>query len=122
MKQKTFSFQSRFNSFGFAIKGISKFFLQEPNAWIHLVATIIVFIAAMFFSVSDSEMISLVIVTGFVWVTEIFNTAVENMMDFISTERNSKIEFIKDLAAGGVLLSAITAIITGGVIFIPKLF
>lgn len=122
MKQKAFSFQSRFNSFGFAIKGISKFFLQEPNAWIHLVATIIVFIAAMFFSVSDSEMISLVIVTGFVWVTEIFNTAVENMMDFISTERNSKIEFIKDLAAGGVLLSAITAIITGGVIFIPKLF
>lgn len=122
MKQKAFSFQSRFNSFGFAIKGISKFFLQEPNAWIHLVATIIVFIAAMFFSVSNSEIISLVIVTGFVWVTEIFNTAVENMMDFISTDRNSKIEFIKDLAAGGVLLSAITAIITGGVIFIPKLF
>jgi diacylglycerol kinase (ATP) len=122
MKQKTVSFQSRFNSFGFAIKGIAKFFLQEPNAWIHLVVTIIVFMAAVFFGVTNIEMILLVIVTGFVWVAEIFNTAVENVMDFISTERNSKIEFIKDLAAGGVLVSAITAIITGAVVFIPKLF
>lgn len=122
MKQKTFSLQARLNSFGFAFKGISRFFLQEPNAWIHLVATLIVFIAAVFFQVSNFEMISLIVVTGFVWVAEIFNTAVERIMDFISTERNSQIEFIKDLAAGGVLVAAITAIATGAIVFIPKLF
>lgn len=122
MKQKTFSFQSRLSSFGFAFKGISKFFLQEPNAWIHLVATIIVFIAAVFFKVSNSELISLVIVTGVVWVAEIFNTAVERIMDFISIKKNPEIEFIKDLAAAGVLVSAITAIVTGAIVFIPKLF
>ena len=122
MKQKTFSFQARLNSFEFAFKGIFKFFQQEPNAWIHLGATIIVFMAAIFFKVSNNEMISLVVVTGFVWVAEIFNTTVERIMDFISTEKNSKIEFIKDLAAGGVLVSAITAIVTGAIVFIPKLF
>lgn len=122
MKQKTFSFQARWSSFGFAFRGIFKFFLQEPNAWIHLVATIIVFMAAIFFKVSNYEMISLVVVTGFVWVAEIFNTAVERIMDFISTEKNSKVEFIKDLSAGGVLVAAITAIVTGAIVFIPKLF
>ena len=122
MKQKTFSFQARLNSFEFAFKGIFKFFQQEPNAWIHLGATILVFIAALFFKVSNNETISLVVVTGFVWVAEIFNTAVERVMDFISTERSPKIEFIKDLAASGVLVSAITAIVTGAIVFIPKLF
>jgi len=122
MKQKTLSLQSRMNSFGFAIRGISKFFQQEPNAWIHLVATIILFIAAVYFGVSNSEMIALIIVSGFVWVAELFNTVIERVMDFISVKKNPEIEFIKDLAAGGVLLSAITAMITGAIIFIPKLF
>jgi diacylglycerol kinase (ATP) len=122
MKQKTFSFQSRLSSFEFAFKGIFKFFLQEPNAWIHLVATIIVFIAAVFFKLSNNELIAIVVVTGFVWAAEIFNTAIERIMDFISIKKNPEIEFIKDLAAGGVLVSAITAMITGAIVFIPKLF
>ncbi|HKZ66707.1 MAG TPA: diacylglycerol kinase family protein [Chitinophagaceae bacterium] len=122
MEPKEFSATSRLSSFEFAFKGIFKFFQQEPNAWIHLTATIIVFIAAVTFKISSNETIALIIVTGFVWVAEIFNTVVERIMDFISTERSSKIEFIKDLSAGGVLVSAITAIITGAIVFIPKLF
>ena len=122
MEPKIFSARSRLNSFEFAFKGIFKFFQQEPNAWIHLAATIIVFIAAAYFEVSSNEIIALIIVMGFVWVAEIFNTVVERVMDFISTKRNSKIEFIKDLAAGGVLIAAITAIVTGAIVFIPKLF
>ena len=122
MKQKTLSLQARINSFGFAIRGISKFFQQEPNAWIHLAATIIVFVAAVYYDVSNSEMIALIIVSGFVWIAEIFNTSIERIMDFICVKRNPEIEFIKDLAAGGVLLSALTAIITGAIVFIPKLF
>ena len=122
MKQKTLSLPARMNSFGFAIRGISKFFQQEPNAWIHLVATVFVFLAAIYYHVSNSEKVALIIVTGFVWVSEIFNTVIERMMDFISEKRDPKIEYIKDLSAGGVLLSAISAIVTGAIIFIPKLF
>jgi len=122
MKQKQISLRSRLNSFGFAFNGLFAFFQQEPNARIHLVSTLIVFIAAVCFKVPQIEVIALVIVTGFVWVAEVFNTAVERAMDFISTEKNSNIKFIKDLAACGVLLSAITAMITGAIVFIPKLF
>ena len=122
MKQKTLSLQSRISSFGFAFRGIFKFFQQEPNAWIHLAATICVFIAAVYFDVSTSGMIALLIVTAFVWVAEIFNTVIERIMDFISVKKEPEIEFIKDLAAGGVLISAITAIVVGAIVFIPKLF
>ena len=121
MKQKTFSFQARLNSFGFAVRGILKFFQQEHNAWIHLVATICVFTAAVYYHVSDSELVALIIVSGFVWVAEIFNTVIEKIMDFISPEYHHTVKFIKDLAAGGVMLSALTAAATGIIVFIPKL-
>lgn len=122
MKTKQFSFRARANSFRFASDGVYSFFSQEHNAWIHFAATIMVFIAAFGFRVSRIEMISLVIVTGFVWVAEIFNTAIEKIMDFVSPELHPEIKLIKDLAAAGVLLAAFTAVVTGAIIFIPKFF
>jgi diacylglycerol kinase (ATP) len=122
MKQKTFSLQERFSSFGFAFNGIAGFLRQEHNARIHFAVTVMVFASAIYFEVSTIEMIALVIVSGFVWVAEVFNTAIERIMDFISTKQNTEIKFIKDLAAGGVLLSTLIAIITGAIVFIPKLF
>lgn len=122
MKTKEFSIRARADSFRFAIDGIVRFFLREHNAWIHLAATIGVFIAAAVFHVSRNEIIALIIVTGFVWVAEIFNTAIEKIMDFISVERRPEIKFIKDLAAAAVLVAAFIALITGAIIFIPKFF
>ena len=122
MKQQQFSLHSRLSSFGYAFNGLQAFFKQEPNARIHLVATLAATAAAIYFRVSVIELVALVIVTGMVWIAEIFNTAIERIMDFISREKNPNIQFIKDLAACGVLLSAITAMVTGAIIFIPKLF
>ena len=122
MKQLQFSLKSRISSFGFAFQGLFSFFQNETNAWIHLVSTVIVAALAFYCKLSANEIICLVIVTGFVWVAELFNTAVERIMDFISGKRQPEIKIIKDLAAGGVLLSAATAFITGAIIFIPKLF
>ena len=122
MKQQQFSLHSRLNSFGYAFNGLHAFFKQEPNAWIHLIATLAAMAGAIYFKVSVIELVILIIVTGMVWIAEIFNTAIERIMDFISREKNPNIQFIKDLAACGVLLSAITAMVTGAIIFIPKLF
>jgi diacylglycerol kinase len=122
MKSRSFSFRERANSFRFAWNGIYKFFVQEHNARIHLAATIIVFIATGYFRISRSEMILLIIVTGFVWTAEIFNTAIEKIMDFISPEYHPEVKCIKDLAAAAVLVAAFIALVTGAFIFIPKFF
>jgi diacylglycerol kinase (ATP) len=57
-----------------------------------------------------------------VWVAEIFNTVIEQVMDFISPTYHPQVAFIKDLAAGAVLISAVIAAITGLIVFIPKFF
>jgi diacylglycerol kinase (ATP) len=122
MKSKPFSFRARANSFRFAWKGINKFFAAEHNAWIHLVATIMVFGFAWWLRAPANEMIALVIVIGFVWVAEIFNTAIEKIMDFVSPARHPGVKLIKDLAAAAVLVASFIALITGAIIFIPKFF
>jgi len=122
MKHLQFSLKSRAGSFGFAFEGLRSFFRNETNAWIHLVSTVIVASLALYCKLSSTEIVCLVIVTGLVWVAELFNTAIEGIMDFVSGQRHPDIKIIKDLAAGAVLLSAVTAFVTGAIIFIPKLF
>ena len=119
---KQFSFRARANSFRFAWEGIYRFFAGEHNARIHLAGTIMVFISAGCLRVSRNELVLLIIVTGFVWAAEIFNTAIEKTMDFIEPGYHPKVKSIKDLAAAGVLVAALTAFATGAFIFIPKIF
>ena len=120
-KNKPFSLRARVRSFRYAFEGLKNFISIEHNAWLHLIATVAVIILAIITNVSKLEWIALVIVIGSVWVAELFNTAVEKIMDFISIEQNPEIKIIKDLSAAAVLVAAITAFITGCFIFIPKL-
>jgi diacylglycerol kinase (ATP) len=122
MKSQGFSIRARVRSFRFAMEGISSFFLREHNAWLHFMATIAVFILAALVGVTKTELLALVFAIGFVWVAEMFNTCIERMMDFVSVKQDAEIKFIKDLAAGAVLTAAITALIVGLVVFIPKFF
>lgn len=121
MKTGTFSMRARAKSFQFAWQGIMAFLRREHNAWLHFMATVAVIILATVVGLSKTELLALVFAIGFVWVAEIFNTCIEHIMDFMSTEKRPEIKFIKDLSAGAVLIAAITALVTGGIIFIPKL-
>lgn len=53
--------------------------------------------------------------------TEMFNTALEFMGDGVTLEHRDFLKHAKDISAGGVLLSAIFAIIVGLIIFVPPL-
>jgi diacylglycerol kinase len=78
--------------------------------------------SAIFFGVTRQELVTLLIVTGFVWSAEIFNTAIEALLDHFHSQRHPRVKFIKDMSAAAVLVAAVTAFLTGLIIFIPKLF
>lgn len=61
---------------------------------------------------------ALIIVIGLVFVSEIFNTAIKALCDFVSPQKHENIKQIKDLSAAAVLVSAIIAFIIGTLIFI----
>lgn len=118
---KPFSFRARIRSAGFALEGILAFLSEQHNARVHLAATIGVVLASVLFPVNVTEAIILVFAVALVWAAEIFNTAIEKTIDFISTEQDERIRVIKDLAAAAVLIISGAALIAGCIIFIPKI-
>jgi diacylglycerol kinase (ATP) len=120
-KKRNFSVMERMRSILPAINGLKISILTEHNLWVHTVATILVAIIALLLKVSGTEAGILCLTIGFVWCAELINTAIEKAMDFISTEKHPAIRMIKDTAAAAVLVSAITAVLAGCFIFIPKL-
>lgn len=120
-QQKKFSLKNRLKSFGFAFNGLKVLFVEEHNARIHLFATVLVIVLGFYLNITLFEWIALVIAIGFVLAAETFNSALENMSDFISEARNIQIKKIKDLSAAAVLISAITALVIGMIIFVPKI-
>ncbi len=121
-KDSRFSIGSRLLSFKYALSGIKSFFQSEHNAIIHLVATLVVISLSIIYKVDKYEAIALLFAVAFVWVTELLNTAIEKLADFVSPNYHPKIKFIKDVAAAAVLIAAMVALIVGGIIFIPKIF
>ena len=117
----SFSLKARLKSIRYACEGLNAFFETQHNAIIHLVLTIMALAGAIFFAVSKTEMIAIIIVTALVWSAELFNTAVEKLADLVSKDFDPRIKFIKDVSAAAVLLSAIAALSTGAIIFVPKL-
>lgn len=116
-----FSVKARFKNFIYAFAGIKSFVTFQHNAWIHLMGTIFVIFLAVVFHVTYADTIALSFAVGFVWVSELFNTAIEKIMNFISVEKNPEIKIIKDLSAAAVLVTAITALVVGCIVFIPKI-
>lgn len=121
MKQKKFSLKSRFNSFKYAFEGFKTLLSDEHNARIHLFISIIVVLLGFYFELSDTEWIFIILCIAFVFFAELLNSSIENIADFISPEKHPTIKKIKDLTAAAVLTSAISSVITGIIIFLPKL-
>ena len=116
---KTNYLHRRLLSFRYAFSGIAAFILSEPHARIHAVATVLVTALGFYCGLSGNQWIAISIVTGMVWITEMLNTVIEKMMDHLSPDYHPRVKFIKDVAAGAVLVAAIVALITGAVIFLP---
>ena len=110
---------ARIRSFGFAFKGIGQLVATQPNAQIHLVATIVVVGMGFWCEVSRGEWCILLLCMALVWAAEAFNTALENLTDLVSPDYHPLAGKAKDVAAAAVLISAIFAATIAAIIFVP---
>jgi diacylglycerol kinase len=110
---------ARVKSFACAARGIVLLLRTQANARIHLVATALVVVAGLAFHVTRGEWALLAVAIGIVWITEAANTALELLADRITREPDDLIRRAKDVAAGAVLLAAISAAVIGILILGP---
>ena len=109
------------NSFRYAIEGFISSFKTERNMKIHILAMTIGIALGIFFKLNKIEWCIITIAIVMVISAELFNTAIETVVDMVSPQKNLQAKLAKDIAAGAVLVFAIGSAIIGLIIFIPKI-
>jgi diacylglycerol kinase (ATP) len=118
---KDTSWRARFVCFGHASRGIGVHLATQANARVHAVASVAAVLIGLWLGLSSVEWSVIVGAIGLVWVAETFNTAIEFLVDLVSPAHHPIAGRVKDVAAGAVLLAAVTAAVIGLIIFGPKL-
>ncbi len=111
------------SSLEFALTGIFTAFKEEKNMRSHVLSALAAIIAGLIFRISATEWLFLLLSIFLVISFEIMNSAVENVVDLASDYHFSmRAKNAKDMAAGAVLVVSGFAVITGLIIFLPKLW
>ena len=118
---KKFSFLARIKSSNHAWRGLDIFFKTCHNAWMYVIFLFFAVYLGIYFKISDTEWLFIVLTAGVVLISEAINSAIEIDIDLTSPNYHPYARDTKDVAAGAVLLSVIMAIIIGAIIFIPKI-
>jgi len=108
-------------SFIYAWSGLRYSFKTQLNFRIHLAILLLAIIAGILLKISATEWLFIVLCSMLVLMLELINTAVEYLCDTITTDFHPVIKIVKDISAAAVLISAAGSVITGLIIFLPKI-
>ncbi|GGE47134.1 diacylglycerol kinase [Pullulanibacillus camelliae] len=105
--------QSLIKKFGFAFSGIGKAFKKERNLRYHTLAVFCVVAVSFFLHISRMDWTILILLMALVVTAELFNTAIERVVDLVTLDEHPLAKEAKDIAAGAVVVTAIAAVIIG---------
>lgn len=111
-----------FESLGFAGKGIIRCIKKERNLKIHLIAAVVVSFFGVYFSISKSDWLVLLLLFSIIISAEIFNSSIEAICDLLREKLKLNYQdttFIRDASAGAVLILTSFSVIIGLVLFLP---
>jgi len=112
--------QSLVESFNSAIEGFIYVFKSQRNMRLHFVIGLLVILSGMFLNFTYIELILLCLTIAFVLFAEMINTAVEHTIDLVKEDFHPLARIVKDICAGAVLLSALSSVIVGYMLFVSR--
>lgn len=104
-------------SFRHAGRGLVWALSSQANLRVHLVAGMVVLVAALVFRFSAIEFALLFVCISLVVAAELVNTALEVLIDYAWPERHPMVGRAKDVTAAAVLLAAIGTAVVGILLF-----
>ncbi len=108
-------------SFSYARKGAAHVLRTQRNIWIHIFIGLFVLAAALWLEIPRSEIMILILTISLVIVTEMLNTAIEEVVNMVKPEQHPLAALAKNVAAGAVLVAALGAVMIGIMVFGPRL-
>lgn len=107
--------------FRYAWDGLKEIASTESNFQLHLISTVIVIFFGINIGLSNVEWAIIMLTIGLVLITEMINSSIEKVMDYVQPEIHLAVKHIKDVSAGAVLIAAIIAVVVGIMIFVPRI-
>ena len=104
-----------------ATNGIIYATTTQGNIKKQLIIAIIVVIASLFFNLSKAEFLCFMFTIVLIIFAEMVNTAIETVVDLYVDVYHPKAKIAKDVAAGGVVITAINAVIVAYFLFFDKI-
>lgn len=113
--------KGRFKGGIIAIRGALKILTTEHSIMVQFTLFVLLSFAGYYYNISIVEWMFHVMSWGMILATESLNTAVEKLCDFVHEDFHDKIGFIKDIGAGAVFFTALSALVVELIIFLPKI-
>jgi len=120
MENRRFTIRNRIDSLWYSLRGIWFVLRSQPNMWIIAAATVTSLFFCWYFHVPPTDWCLVLIVIMLVWITEIWNTALEFFVDLVSPNYHPLAGKAKDAAAGATLVAVILALSVGTILFAPR--
>ncbi len=108
-------------SVGNAVRGLRFSFRTQRNLSIHTAAGTAAIVLGVVLQISTVEMAIVFVVIASVFVLELLNTAIEEIVNMLSLSRKMRAMVAKDVAAAAVLMSSLASVAVGCLIFVPKI-
>ncbi len=104
-----------------AVNGIAYLFVYHRNMRIIFLCGIAAALAGIYLRLRGIELAALCISVTLVFIAEIFNTAVEIMLDMTTRKYHTLVKLVKDISAAVVLVASVNSVAVGIIIFLPRL-
>ena len=120
MMQKDKGVKRILNSFKYSFNGLIDTYKTEQSVWIYIPVALSVILAGILLKINTYEWIAIVLVLGIILSLELINTALESTVDLVTEKYAELARKAKDTVSAAVLIFAITSVIVGLIIFLPK--
>ncbi len=103
-----------------ALRGLSEIFWTEQSFRIQVLATVIVAGLLVVLDLAAWQRILLGLLCSAVLILEILNSIIERVADAVQPRLSPMVRDVKDMMAGAVLLTAVTALVVGtAILYLP---
>jgi len=117
MNQQKAKVHTIIDSFNAAIEGFLYVIKTQRNMRIHFLLAVLVLLLGIYLNFTRMELIALSLICGMVLISEMFNTAMEIMLNYVEASHARWVRRVKDISAGAVLIASICAVIIGYLLF-----
>ena len=107
-----------YKNFRFAFRGLKTVFSSETTFRLHTLIAILVIVYSWYRGIEKIYWVVVLIIIALVMALEIFNSAIERLVDMLAPRTHKFAKEVKDLLAAMVLLVSLFAAAIGFIVFL----